>query len=259
MPQEKIQYRWDIDDPIKNQETVGVACTMLRQKGGAIVAPTKAGYIVMATDYEGLKRTFDLKLRNPNKPSVVLCTSAKQIFCLAKTTDKIERLYLECEVHNIRLGCILPWEKDNDPIIPDDGSRELMMDQRGTSCFVINFGNPSEEIARKMWQDHRKLCFASSANPSGQGNRGRLEGVGERILSGVDMTVEANSYVRDQQPDKDLSHRCKQGVMVSFINREGDLSDLRPKIIRKGLELDKIMLTMSGIFDNFDYRHGEYY
>ncbi len=71
--------------------------------------------------------------------------------------------------------------------MPADGSDAMMMDARGTSCFVIKFGLPSEFIARELWDSHGKVVFASSANPSGQGNRGRIDGIGERISAEADL------------------------------------------------------------------------
>ena len=56
-----------------------------------------------------------------------------------------------------------------------------MTDVRGTSCFVIKFGKAGEQIAKEMWEKRRQMVYASSANPSGKGNRGKVEGIGERI------------------------------------------------------------------------------
>ena len=74
-------------------------------------------------------------------------------------------------------------------------------------CFVICFGKPSETICRQLWEDHKRLIFASSANPSGKGNRGQLEGVGEKILNGIDMAIYADDYVAKQQPNEEINPR----------------------------------------------------
>jgi tRNA A37 threonylcarbamoyladenosine synthetase subunit TsaC/SUA5/YrdC len=57
------------------------------------------------------------------------------------------------------------------------------------------FGLPSEIIAQSLWTDHRKIAFASSANPSGGGNSGRVEGIGDRIASEADLIIDADDYV----------------------------------------------------------------
>ncbi|MFU1836375.1 translation factor (SUA5), partial [Enterococcus faecium] len=90
---------------------------------------------------------------------------------------------------------------------PNDGSEELMTDVRGTSCFVIKFGVPGEQISKELWDQKKKLLFASSANPSGKGNRGLVEGIGEQIAQEADLIIEGNDYVASIQPDKTLETR----------------------------------------------------
>lgn len=241
--------------------------TML-QPGGAIVSPTKVGYIIMTMDRKGLERKFSAKERNLNKPGVVLCGSMEQLKELAQLNPEIEQFYQTHWDKDILLGCILPWKEEGKKYIPNDGSDELMMDRRGTSCFVIKFGVPSEQIARELWEKEKKLTFASSANPSGKGNRGVLEGVGERIMNEVDLLIEANDYVASIQPGESAETRYEQGVMVSMVDSEGKLIPEQkgerevtpaPVIIRKGLDVDKIMMELSDHFLTWDYRQGTYY
>lgn len=242
------------------RQSVEAAITSLSRGGNAVVTPTKVGYIIMTTDRPGLDKKFDLKERPRNKPGVVLCSSVEQVMELAGIAgqEKIIQLYRQCYKENILLGCILPWKEEAKIHIPDDGSGDLVMDDRETSCFVIRFGKPSEEIAKALWERHNKLTFASSANPSGQGNRGQLEGVGQRILDGVDLAIEADSFVRKQQPDKDEKSRFAQGVMVSMVDKMGNLRN-DPLIIRNGLDLDKIALQLASIWDFWSFHQGEYH
>ncbi|MEM1289149.1 MAG: translation factor (SUA5), partial [Pseudomonadota bacterium] len=116
--------------------------------------------------------------------------------------------------------------------------------------------------------NHGKLTFASSANPSGKGNRGLVEGIGERIESSVDLVVEAKDYVASIQPGSDERTRYEQGVMVSMVDAGGALVPLQngdrdvspgPVLIRKGLAVDEIMALLSDHFISWDYRHGHYY
>ncbi len=70
------------------------------------------------------------------------------------------------------------------------------------------------------------------------------------------------------QPDKTLNTRYEQGVMVSMVDDAGQLIPQQngivgvqpaPVLIRKGLDVTKIMEIMSNIFPSWDYRHGFYY
>lgn len=142
------------------------------------------------------------------------------------------------------------------------------MDGRGTSCFVIKFGVPSEQIAKELWDSEKKLCLASSANPSGKGNRGLITGIGERIENEVDLLIEANDYVASIQPDKTTETRYEQGVMVSMVDEAGTLVPEQkgergvqpcPVLIRKGLDCERIMSLLSDHFLTWDYRQGAYY
>ena len=165
----------------KTLSTEGLAA--LQQPGGVIVCPTKVGYIIMATDKAGLERKFDAKERKRNKPGVVLCGSMEQLRALAQLNPEIEAFYQKHWDEDILLGCILPWREDAKAALTQDGREELMMDKRGTSCFVIKFGVPGEQLAEHLWRSEGKMIYASSANPSGKGNRGKVEGIGERIES----------------------------------------------------------------------------
>jgi tRNA A37 threonylcarbamoyladenosine synthetase subunit TsaC/SUA5/YrdC len=248
----------------KQQEGVDI----LLREGGMVVSPTKVGYIIMTSDLNGLKRKFSAKQRALNKPGVVLCSSMRQLRLLAQMNDEVEALYQKAWDDDILLGCILPWKEGATNYIPADGAKDLMMDTRGTSCFVIKFGVPSEIIAHELWVEHKKLVFASSANPSGKGNSGRIAGIGERIHSEADLIIAADEFVRSNQPGASETTRYEQGVMVSMVDADGNLipeqSGRRsiqpgPVVIRKGLDIHRIMPLLSDIFPSWDYRHGTYY
>ena len=241
---------------------------ILSGEGGMIVSPTKVGYIIMTSDFGGLSRKFFAKQRALNKPGVVLCSSMQQVRQLAQLNDEVEAFYQKAWDDDILLGCILSWKESATHYIPADGSKELMMDSRGTSCFVIKYGVPSEIIAHDLWEEHEKLAFASSANPSGKGNSGRIAGIGERIHNEADLVIAADEFVRSIQPGANEHTRYEQGVMVSMVDADGNLIpqqrgrrsiQLGPVVIRKGLDLDKIMSLLSDLFPSWDYRHGTYY
>ena len=241
---------------------------LLLDHGKAIVCPTKVGYIVGTSDYAGLERKFKAKERKRNKPGVVLVGSMDQLRAIAEMTPSIEKLYQNCWDQDILLGCILPWKESGKRYIPQDGSEELMTDVRSTSCFVIKFGVPGELIAKELWERENRLMFASSANPSGQGNRGLVDGIGQRIADEVDLIIEGNDYVASIQKDKTAETRYEQGVMVSFVDKEGKLVPEQngqrsvypcPVVIRKGLYIDEILFFLTEDYNTWDYRHGEYY
>jgi len=244
------------------------ALDILRSKGGVVVQPTKVGYIITCTDKEGMERKFDMKERKRNKPGVVLCGSMEQLKELAELTDEATALYQKHWDADVLLGCILPWKESGKQYIPADGCREFMMDKRGTSCFVIKFGVPSEKIAHELWAKDKKLLLASSANPSGKGNRGMVTGIGDRIEAMVDLIIASDEYVASIQPDKTVGTRYEQGVMVSLVDDAGRLVPEQngkrgvtpaPTLIRKGLACEQIMTMMSECFLSWDFRQGAYY
>lgn len=244
------------------------AIDLLGQGGKIVVCPTKVGYIILTTDRASLERKFQVKNRALNKPGVVLCGSMDQLRTLAQLTPEIEEFYQKHWDQDVLMGCILPWREDALPLIPDDGSRELMTDARGTSCFVIRFGTPGENIVRERWENGRGLTFASSANPSGKGNRGLVSGIGEQIDSDADLVIDGDEYVASIQPDKTVETRYEQGVMVSFVDDDGKLVPEQkgersvspaPVLIRKGLDLPQILVNLSDSFNSWDYRQGQYY
>ncbi|MFT4235049.1 MAG: Sua5/YciO/YrdC/YwlC family protein [Microbacterium sp.] len=243
------------------------AVDRLRQGGGMIVSPTKVGYIVQTADREGLERKFAAKNRNRNKPAVALCGSMDELRELAELTPEIDAFYQKHWDQDVLLGCILPWSEKGLAYLPED-ARELATDARGTTCFVIRFGVPGEQIARTLWEEDKTVTFASSANPSGKGNRGLVSGIGEQIDNAADIVIEADDYVASIQKDKTADTRYEQGVMVSFVDEEGRLFPEQhgergitpaPVVIRRGLDIDKIMANLSDSFLSWDYRQGQYY
>ena len=137
---------------------------ILKGEGGCIVTPTKVGYIIMTSDKAGLERKFEAKERNRNKPGVVLCGSMDELRALAQLTPEIDAFYQKHWDEDILLGCILPWREDAYAKLQafGDGREELMTDARGTSCFVIKFGKPGEQIAKEMWEKEGKMVYASA-------------------------------------------------------------------------------------------------
>lgn len=244
------------------------AVDLLSETGHMVVTPTKVGYIIATSDREGLERKFAVKHRKRNKPGVVLCGSMEQLREIAQLTPEIEKFYQTCFDRDILMGCILPWKEGaQDKYVPE-GAGELASDVRNTSCFVLKFGTPGENIARELWEKDRRLVFASSANPSGQGNRGLIEGIGDEIAGAADLIIEGNDYVASIQPDKNIDTRYEQGVMVSMVDDDGTIVPEQhgqrgitpcPTLIRKGIYNDEIVLLLAEQFNTWDFRQGGYY
>jgi tRNA A37 threonylcarbamoyladenosine synthetase subunit TsaC/SUA5/YrdC len=239
----------------------------LSKEGRIIVSPTKVGYVVVARDKFGLEKKFEAKQRSRNKPAVVLCASLEQLETLAVLNEESRRLYQMHWEQDILLGCILPWRNEAILAYLEEDLVPFVTDPRRTSCFVIRFGAPTEALASDVWRQ-RGLLFASSANLSGKGNNGVLKGVGDRILDHADLVVEADEYVSSMQPDKTVADRYEQGVMVSLVDETGTHVPVQagqrsvlpaPTLIRKGLDMDRIMMNLSAIYPSWNYRHGEYY
>ncbi|MFJ7205840.1 L-threonylcarbamoyladenylate synthase [Streptomyces sp. NPDC098789] len=246
------------------------AVDVLAGGGGLVVAPAKIGYALMTTDRQGLERKFAAKNRSRAKPGVVMCASVDQLLLLARTNEEIRGFITDHWHQDLLLGCVLPWRNSGLAHVPD-GAGELVMDARGTSCFVIRCGAPVDPITATLWERHGKVTFASSANPSGRGNRGTIEGIGRRIAERADLLVEADGYVRSVQPGSGPHDRYAQGVMVSMVDYRGGLVPrqttadagsapaARPTVIRRGLDVDRVMLALGRHFPAWDYRHGAYH
>ena len=181
---------------------------ILKGEGGCIVTPTKVGYIIMTSDKAGLERKFEAKERNRNKPGVVLCGSMDELRALAQLTPEIDAFYQKHWDEDILLGCILPWREDAYAKLQafGDGREELMTDARGTSCFVIKFGKPGEQIAKEMWEKEGKMVYASSANPSGKGNRGKVEGLVNVLKMLLTLSLKLMNTLRQFSLIKLLKH-----------------------------------------------------
>ena len=228
--------------PLPNFDKLAEVEAAMMDGGKVAVIPTKVGYIITATDMLGMEKKFALKGRPLTKPGVVLTYDLGQFNGLVTISDEHDRKLVE-EIYSsgILCGFILPWKQEAmRHYVPSD-LQSLMQDGNGTSCFVFNHGTYSEELARRMLEHHDKLVFASSANPSGQGNRGRFEGIGEGIINGADVSIEADKYVSAQQPAKDESTRFEQGVMVSLVTP-------RPTVIRTGLDVGEIVGIMARVY-----------
>jgi hypothetical protein len=82
------------------------------------------------------------------------------------------------------------------------------------------------------------------------------------------LLIEANDYVASIQPEKNTGTRYEQGVMISMVDDAGKLVPEQkgernvqpcPVLIRKGLDVVRIMSVMSDHFLTWDYRQGSYY
>lgn len=243
------------------------AVDILSREGSMIVSPSKVGYVILTSDKKGLDKLFESKKRSKNKPGVIICGSMEQLESIAKTNEEIINLIKEHWQSDTTLGCILPWKESvYNKLSPE--LRELMMDNRKTSCFIIRPGRACELIVKEVWEKHGKILFASSANPSGKSNKGKVELIGDDIEKLADLIICANDYVESIQKNIDSKERHEQSIMISMVDEHGNLIPLQnnskntipcPTIIRKGLGIEKSMLYLSNNFNSWDYKNGSCY
>jgi hypothetical protein len=88
------------------------------------------------------------------------------------------------------------------------------------------------------------------------------------IHNEADLVIAADEFVCPIQPGASEHTRYEQGVMVSMVDADGNLIPQQrgrrsiqpgPVVIRKGLDIDRILLLLSDLFPSWDYRHGTYY
>lgn len=59
-----------------------------------------------------------------------------------------------------------------------------------------------------MWEKEGRWFYASSMGTLRiKGNRGKVEGISERIENAIDLVIEADEYVASIQPDKTVETR----------------------------------------------------
>lgn len=214
--------------------------------GGIIVCPTKVGYIIVANSGDALRRKFEYKKRPLKKPAVVL-TQHDQLDTIAEVPEKHRKFIDAIQKTKVLCGFIMPRKLET------FAKLEHMVQQMtklpdGSSCFVINHGAYSEYLVKQGVADD-VFIFASSANLSGTGNRGSFEGVGSRILDGVDAAIEHDEYVNQRFE----LQTGEQGVMVSLLEDKA-------VVIRKGLNLDHITSVLTEVYgaDGWIMNHGAY-
>lgn len=214
------------------------------RNGGLIVCPTKVGYILVGNTKEALERKFDLKQR-PLKKSAVVLTNYDNLNKVAHVPEEHQAFVDAIEQSKHLCGFICQRKEEAFENI-DEHARKMSLQPDGTSCFVINHGAYSEYFVQKAVADNSHI-LASSANPSGTGNRGRFQNIGDRILGGVDMAIEHDDYVAQRyEPGSG-----EQGVMVSFMTE-------KPTIIRKGLNCPEIEAILAEVYgaDGYEVQHG---
>ena len=216
------------------------------KEGGLIVCPTRVGYILVGNTEKAIRRKFELKHRPLQKSAVVL-TDFEQIFDIAEVPPEAKRFIDAIEQADLLCGFIMKRREEKFAKL-DAFTRDITRQPDGTSCFVIHHGDYSEYLTRRAKSDGTYV-FASSANRSGTGNRGRFENIGEEIVNGVDYAIEDNAYVAQRyEPDSG-----EQGVMVSFMGKQ-------PAVIRQGLNMKEIAEILDRVYgkDGWEMRHGEH-
>lgn len=215
-------------------------------RNGLIICPTKVGYILVAQHSSALERKFMLKKR-PIRKSAVLLTNYSMLLRIS-VIPKDHRLFIE-KINNCRILCgfILKRKKTEFNMCTESMNAYTMQPNK-TSCFVINHGAYSEKLVMMASQENHYL-FASSANISGTGNKGRFSNIATSITKATDFCIEDDAYVSQRYADE----VSEQGVMV-------DLCSSKPVVIRLGLYSDVIINILRELYGPSGYSvcHGSY-
>ena len=106
------------------------------------------------------------------------------------------------------------------------------------------------------------------ANPSGKETVVRLKESENVSKEQWTLSLKQTTMWHLSNLTKTIETRYEQGVMVSMVDKDGKLipeqggarsTSPAPVVIRKGLDIDKIMMHLSDTFNSWDYRQGEYY
>jgi len=228
-----------------NIEEVNRAYSVLKS-GGLVISPTKVGYIMVGCTFESIKRKFDLKQRKKSKSAVIL-TRYENLEVVSLVPSIHQKFISLLNQSNLLCGFILKRNKDAFVTLNKD-LVDYTKQPNETSCFVINHGLYSEQLEKFATLDNI-LLFASSANKSGTGNKGKFKNIGDSIIKNVNYSIIDDEYVAQRYQDKE----AEQGVMI-------DLTSDVPSLIRLGLFSDKIVQLLSLIYGEkgFTINHGAY-
>ncbi len=125
-------------------------------------------------------------------------------------------------------------------------------DVRGTSCFVIKFGKAGEQIAKEMGKKARWSLRLFQLTHPVKGNRGKAEGIAS--VSKVLATWSSKPMIMYSiQPDKTIETRYEQGWWSLCWCRRKWIPEMFcfcPVVIRKAIDIDKIMMHWSDHFNS---------
>ena len=179
----------------RNVVTTTEAAEALRE-GEVALVPTETVVGLVAAE-PGLERIREIKGRDADKPTALLCASSEEAFALAASVPPLAR----------RLASLY-WP----------GPLTLVLDRPGGGTVGVRV--PADSPVRAVLAAYGEPLYATSANPSGELAPKGLEELDPRISNAVDLYVEGKPGSGEASAVVDLS-----AGKVLLLRATGDLTE----------------------------------
>jgi L-threonylcarbamoyladenylate synthase len=166
------------------------------REGEVALVPTETVVGLVAAE-SGLERMREIKGRDADKPTALLCASSEEAFALAASVPPLAR----------RLASLY-WP----------GPLTLVLDRPGGGTVGVRV--PADSAVRTVLAAYGGPLYATSANPSGESAPTGLEEVDARVSEAVDLVVEGEPGIGEASAVVDLS-----GGKVLLLRATGDLTE----------------------------------
>jgi L-threonylcarbamoyladenylate synthase len=175
-------------------------------RGGKVaLVPTETVVGLVAAE-PGLRRIWDIKGRDPDKPVALLCASMEDVSALAANVPPLARTLAG-----------LYWP----------GPLTLVLDRPAGGTVGVRV--PAGTVVRAVLAAYGGSLYATSANLSGDPAPKALEDVDPRVLEAVDLVVEGEPGSGEASAVVDVS-----GGQVRLLRATGDLSERKLASLAEG-------------------------
>lgn len=189
--------------------TVGVEqAYQLILRGGLVLFPTDVGYALLGHSDSSMQLMYRIKERPLTKPIVVI--GNREVLANVAVVTSRERGLIEAVTENFPCAFVVRANRDSVMLrnLAVWVRTQLVTDDR--IAVFLNTGRLTEELVARAARD-RVLIVGSSANPSGSGNRYRLQDVEGSIAGSVQGIVDGGNCR--------YTHPLKRGTtIVDFEN-----------------------------------------
>lgn len=157
--------------------------------GGIALLPGDVGYFLVAGNFDGVAKIFSTKNRGAHKrhPTIGSLELQRELHTL--TPEQGEIIKHLTEDIGLPLAVVGRYRPDHAMMKHFDEESLDASSADGTIHMAINVGSLANELARLAHAENF-LLQGSSANPSGTGNKFRLEDVPEEIKSIADIVID---------------------------------------------------------------------